>query len=117
MSEVRKHMIPKHMDPPLLHIYDATDRGTRLTAWIRRNSWRSNVYPLPIEDGLAGLMRALDKLSAERKTFQHCLFETHGNVGVIYFKGEFLDGPRLTTFLAVEAMNQYSHIGAAFTST
>ena len=98
MSEVRKHMIPKHMDPPLLHIYDAADRGTRLTAWIRRNSWRSNVYPLPIEDGLAGLMRALDKLAAERKTFQHCLIETHGNAGVIFFKGEFLDGQRLTIF-------------------
>jgi hypothetical protein len=116
MSEVRKHMIPKHMDPPLLHIYDAADRGTRLTAWIRRNSWRSNVYPLPIEDGLAGLMRALDKLSAERKTFQHCLFETHGNAGVIFFKGEFLDGQRLTIF-GGRGYESIFHIGAAFTST
>jgi hypothetical protein len=48
------------MDPLLLHIYDATDRSTRLTSWIRRNSWGANVYPVPIEDGLAGLMRALD---------------------------------------------------------
>ena len=61
MSEVRKHMIPKHMDPLLLHIYDAADRGTRLTAWIRRNSWRSNVYPLPIEDGIAVVGKFLDQ--------------------------------------------------------
>jgi len=86
------------LDPLLLHIYDATDRTTRLTSWLRRNSFGANVYPLPIEDGLAGLMRALDKLAAERRTFQHCLFETHGNVGMIFFKGEFLDGQRLTVF-------------------
>jgi len=61
----------KHMDPPLLHIYDAADRGTRTSAWIRRNSWRSNVYPLPIEDGLAGLCARWTSRGRE-EDLQHC---------------------------------------------
>src|SRR5690242_7960239 len=94
------------MDPLLLHIYDATDRSIRFTSWIRRNSWGANVYPLPIEDGWDGVVRALDNLVAERKWFQHCLFETHGGPGRIYFKGLYLDGKGITSYFGGRGYEQ-----------
>jgi hypothetical protein len=86
--------------PPLLHIYDASDRSIRLTAWIRRNSSMfASVYPVPVDDGLPGLRRALDKLVSARKTFQHCVFETHGHVGGISFRHEGLEASNIVAWL------------------
>src|SRR5215468_11888931 len=78
----------------LLHIYDASYFSIRNTAWARRHEdllASFMVYPVPIDDGVTGLQRALDEIVSDGKTFTRCLFETHGNVGSIYFKGERLD--------------------------
>src|SRR4051812_39950738 len=86
---------------PLLHIYDASARFLRVTAWLRRNSSMfASVYPVPVEDGLIGLRRALDKLVSERKTFQRCLFDTHGNVGRIEFGNDILDASNMDGWLS-----------------
>jgi hypothetical protein len=58
------------------------------------------VYPVPIDDGVAGLQRALDSLVSEGKTFARCLFETHGNVGRIAFNGQRLDANGLNAWFA-----------------
>jgi hypothetical protein len=87
----------------LLHIYDASDLSIRYTAWARRHEdllASFMVYPVPIDNGVAGLQRALDELVSDRKTFARCLFETHGNAGRIYFNGEKLDATALSARFA-----------------
>lgn len=88
------------MDSLLLHIYDATDRSIRLTSWLRRNSWGANVYPVPIEGGLEGLRVALRDLVSAGKTFDRCLFETHGSEGQISFGHEALAMSNIDSWLA-----------------
>lgn len=64
----------------LLHIYDADD-------WlIRRLSWRPNTdVTVAVTGGPEGLIKALDKLVADGKTFDSAVFDTHGNAGLIAF--------------------------------
>lgn len=83
---------------PLLHIYDADDLSVDLTASVRR--YREWTYRVPIHDGKLGLRNALDALVSEGKQFSHALFETHGNVGQIFFGNQAVTGNHFRTYFA-----------------
>lgn len=86
--------------PRLLHIYDADSLSIAMTASARRNTlWsRPNIYPVPIHGGRLGLLTALDKLVRDGQQFSRALFETHGNVGTIFFESEAITGDTWRSF-------------------
>ncbi|MGH6928215.1 MAG: hypothetical protein ACREEV_07855 [Dongiaceae bacterium] len=43
------------------------------------------IHSVGVEGGMAGLCPALDRLVAQRLTFDRCVFTTHGNKGMIFF--------------------------------
>jgi hypothetical protein len=88
-----------HFHRQLLHIYDASNYGIRATAWARRHESllaAAMIYPLPIEGGWLGLRSALDDLVSKEEKFSRVLFETHGNVGEIFFDDDSVNTDLLT---------------------
>ena len=86
LDEVNKYRM-KH-PPDLLEIYDDDSLLMSHNAWARTGL---DLYQLGIKNGKDGLIKSLDKLLLEHKTFKRVLFNTHGNEGMILFKNQPID--------------------------
>jgi hypothetical protein len=98
MSE--QNPAPPPTDSPLLFIYDATSRASRIDAWFRGDGdMFEQVRQVPITAGLAGLQTALAELVKKGETYQHCVIDADGGRGMIYFNGEPLNFSTMLHFL------------------
>ena len=80
----------------LLHIYDAEEWLSRTSEPFRHNS--NDMIQIGVRGGKAGLIRVLDTLVTQQRTFLRCVFSTHGNSGNIYFDGQPLGVSTLQEF-------------------
>ena len=74
------------MSGRLLHIYDGDFN------WLMRSSavGRKASHTIKVTGGVAGFFRELDALVAKRMTFDRAVIESHGNAGMIFFKGQVI---------------------------
>jgi hypothetical protein len=74
-----------------LRIYDTL-------AWIGRRQYEGgddDTHSVGISDGIAQFKSELDRLLANGKIFQKCVFTTHGNDGAIFFNHQQIIGYEL----------------------
>src|SRR5688572_16128271 len=79
----------------LLQIYDHDDALMRFTGTSRPAD-----LTIGVSGGIKGLRSELDNLVASGKTFDRCVFHTHGNKGLIAFNHEHIRAKEWRTIFA-----------------